>query len=169
MSGIIEGMPYGNTETAVLEVVGRLTRGALHELANPLVALVGSAELALDGAEPGTKLHDRLALVHRTGTEIAEIVRALQAFVRLQDEPAAEQSVAAAARDAVALVERVVPTRGTTFAVTGDAAVVAPPGVLRARLVDLLLDAVESAAGAPVALSVSPGIVRASGGKELRL
>ena len=32
-----------------------------HELSNPLVGLLGSAELALAEAEPGTKLHGRIA------------------------------------------------------------------------------------------------------------
>ena len=49
------------------------------------MGLIGSAELALDDAEPGTKLHERIALTHRTGAEIAGIVRALQAFIRLQE------------------------------------------------------------------------------------
>ena len=47
-----ESGPPGQDERALI-VLGRLTRGALHELANPLVALTGSAELALDTAEPG--------------------------------------------------------------------------------------------------------------------
>lgn len=163
------GVSSDNADAALLRTLGRLTRGALHELANPLVALLGSAELALDDAEPGTKLHRRLELVRRTGSELSDIVRALQAFVRLQDEAPAQQSVADAARDAVALVEHVTPTRGSTFAVSGDSTVVAPPGELRARLVELLLDAIETAPGAAVHLSVEDGIVRTTEGKELRL
>ena len=71
----------------MLATLGRLTRGALHEISNPLVALLGSAELALGDAEPGTKLHSRISLTQRTGAEVAEIVRALQAFIRLQSQP----------------------------------------------------------------------------------
>ena len=108
--GIIEPVSNVTDETRALATLGRLTRGALHELSNPLVALLGSAELALGDAEPGTKLHDRIALTQRTGTEVVEIVRALQAFVRLQAEPPEELSVGAAAADAVALVTRVLPT-----------------------------------------------------------
>ncbi|NUT56687.1 MAG: hypothetical protein HOQ03_11995, partial [Thermoleophilia bacterium] len=101
--GIIEPQPYVTDETRALVTLGRLTRGVLHELSNPLVALLGSAELALASAEPGTKLHDRIALTQRTGAEVVEIVRALQGFVRLQSEPPRELSVGAAAVDAVAL------------------------------------------------------------------
>ena len=78
---IIETVTYDAEELRLLATLGRLTRGALHELANPLVALLGSAELALGEVEPGTRLHDRIALTQRTGAEVVEIVRALQAFV----------------------------------------------------------------------------------------
>ena len=63
--GIIEPAPVGPDERRALETLGRLTRGALHELSNPLVGLLGSAELALAEAEPGTKLHGRILLISR--------------------------------------------------------------------------------------------------------
>lgn len=157
-------------EAEALQTLGRLTRGALHEISNPLVALLGSAELALTEAQPGTKLHDRISLTHRTGTEIVEIVRALQAFVRLQSEPAEALSVGAAAADAVALVAKVLPLHGIALSASGDATVVAPPGELRRRLVDLLLDALAERDGLDtVELVVGDGVVTATGGKELRL
>jgi hypothetical protein len=40
--GIIEPVSYGTGDTRALATLGRLTRGALHELSNPLVALLGS-------------------------------------------------------------------------------------------------------------------------------
>ena len=157
-------------DAQVLQTLGRLTRGALHEISNPLVAMLGSAELALAAAEPGTKLHDRLSLTHSTGTEIMEIVRTLQAFVRLQAEPPAPISVGAAAADAVALVERVLPTHDVELLASGDATVVAAPGELRRRLVELLLDALDDPAHGPrVELVVGNGVVRATGGGELAL
>jgi signal transduction histidine kinase len=153
-----------------LQTLGRLTRGALHEISNPLVAMLGSAELALADAEPGTKLHDRLSLTHSTGSEIVEIVRTLQSFVRLQAEPEATVSVGAAAADAVALVERVLPTHDVELAASGDATVVARPGELRRRLVELLLDAIDAAAPpARIELTVRDGTVTATGGGELLL
>lgn len=157
-------------DAQALQTLGRLTRGALHEISNPLVAMLGSAELALADAEPGTKLHDRLSLTHSTGTEIVEIVRALQAFVRLQAEPPAPVSVGAAAADAVALVERVLPSHDVALSASGDATVVAAPGDLRRRLVELLLDALDDPARGPrVELVVADGVVRATGGGELAL
>jgi signal transduction histidine kinase len=134
-------------ESRTLQTLGLLTRGALHEISNPLVALVGSAELALGEIEPGTKLYDRVALTHQTGTEIAEIVRALQAFVRAQALPAERLSLAAAANDAVALVTKVLPTHGATLLVSGDATVTAPPGAISSALVELLVEALEAPDG----------------------
>ena len=163
-------MTYGNDDIRALATLGRLTRGALHELSNPLVALLGSAELALTDAEPGTKLHDRISLTQRTGTEVVEIVRALQAFVRMQSHPPEQTSVGAAAADAVALVGRVLPTHDVELRASGDATVVAAPGELRRRLVELLLAALDDPGrGGTIELVVGDGVVRATGGGELRL
>ena len=153
-----------------LQTLGRLTRGALHQISNPLVALLGSAELALGEIEPGTKLHDRVALTQRTGAEIVEIVRALQAFVRLQNEPPTELSVGEAAAEAVALVTKVLPTHDVQLSTRGDSTVVAAPGELRRRLVELLADALdEPGRKGAIELVVQDGVVTATGGGELRL
>ena len=162
-------MPYDNDEIRTLVTLGRLTRGALHELSNPLVALLGSAELALADAEPGTKLHDRIALTRQTGAEVVDIVRALQAFLRLQSEPPQELSVGAAAADAIALVTRVLPTHDVELSARGEATTVAAPGELRRRLVELLVDALEARRGSnTIELVVRDGVVTATGGGELR-
>lgn len=167
-------MSHDALETRSLRTLGLLTRGALHEVSNPLVGLVGSAELALDEAEPGTKLHDRIALTHRTGSEIAGIVRALQAFIRLQDKPAGPLSLGEAAAEAVALVDLVLPTHDVTLTAAGDATVVAAPGEVSCSLVELLVDALErSDSRGVIMLTVRPegseAVVAATGGGELRL
>lgn len=167
-------MPYDVTEARSLRTLGLLTRGALHEISNPLVGLVGSAELALDETEPGTKLNERIALTHRTGTEIAGIVRALQAFIRLQDTPAGPLSLGDAAAEAVSLVDLVLPTHDVTLTAAGDATVVAAPGEVRCSLVELLVDALErSDSRGTITLTVrSEGrdaVVAVTGGSELRL
>lgn len=163
-------MTYGNSEARALQTLGMLTRGALHEISNPLLALVGSAELALGDAEPGTKLHDRVALIHGTGTEIAQIVRALQAFVRLQAEPPTEISVGDAAAGAIELVQKVLPLVGRELRATGDATVLASPGSLRGALVELLVEALERTPPPEgVELTIREGVVSATGGGELRL
>ena len=168
--GIIEPVSYDADDIRALATLGRLTRGALHELSNPLVALLGSAELALGDAEPGTKLHDRISLTQRTGTEVVEIVRALQGFIRLQSQPAEQLSVGAAAADAVSFVTRVLPTHDVELRSSGDATTVARPGELRRLLVELLLDALDAPGRGPVVeLVVADGLVTATGGGELRL
>lgn len=170
---IIETVQIDAREMRALQTLGRLTRGALHEISNPLVALVGSAELALRETEPGSKLHDRVSLTQRTGTEIADIVRALQSFVRLQSLPPRRLSLGEAAADAVALVVRVIPTHNVTLSSVGDATVLAAPGDVSCALVDLLVDALDGlAAQRSVELAVrtedSEAIVTVTGGGELR-
>ena len=163
-------MPADAREARVLQTLGLLTRGALHEISNPLVALVGSAELALSDSEPGTKAYDRIALMQRTGVEIAEIVRALQAYIRLQAEPERTLSLGAAATEAIALVSRVQPSPEPELRVSGDATVVARPGELLRRLVELLVDELQRAKpGDEIELEVRGGSVVASSGGELRL
>ena len=160
----------GDSESRALTTLGRLTGGALHELANPLVALVGTAELALGETDPGSRLHGRIALVQRTASEIAEIVKALQAFIRLQSEPPAELSVGEAAAETIALVARVMPIHDRALTTSGDTLVVAAPGELHRQLVELVLDALERVEeDAAIELAVSQKAVRATGGGELRL
>jgi signal transduction histidine kinase len=171
---IIDPVPHDAAETRSLRTLGLLLRGALHELANPLVGLVGSAELALEEAEPGTKLQQRIALTHRTGTEIAGIVRALQAFIRLQETPPGLLSLGEAAAETVALVDLVLPTHNVTMTATGDASVVASPGEVGCSLVELLVDALErSDSRGAITLTVrsegNEAVVSATGGGELRL
>ena len=97
-------------------------------------------------------------------------MRALQGFVRLQSQPPEQLSVGAAATDAVALVARVLPTHDVELRASGDASTVAGPGEIRRRLVELLLDALDSPERSPVVeLVVSDGVVTATGGGELRL
>lgn len=160
-------MTFDNAERRSAALLGRLTRGALHELANPLVALLGTAELARADAPPGSKLEERLALVERTGAEIAALVRALQAFIRLDAEPPRSLSLREAAEGAAALVQRVLPG-DTVVRVAGDATVHAAPGEVWQGLVALILDERERAPAAPIELTVEPGVVRSAGGGEVR-
>lgn len=158
-----------------LTTLGRLTRGALHEISNPLLALLGSAEFALADAQPGTKLHSRIELVQSTGEEIAEIVRALQAFARSASAPPERLPLAAAAQTAQALVLRVSTVRDVELALRMEAEpfVHAAPGEVQRALVELLLDGLEGAErGDTVELVVREQdgwAVAATAGGELRL
>lgn len=167
-------MPHEAREERSLLTIGLLTRGALHEISNPLVGLIGAAELALDDAEPGTKLYDRISLTQRTGAEIAGIVRALQGFIRLQELPARKLSLGDAAAEALALFDVVMPTQNANLTTTGDAIVVAAPGELGCSLVWLLAEALDRTdSHGTIELTVrtdgSDAVVTATGGAELRL
>lgn len=163
------------SDDAHLATLGRLTRGALHELANPLLALLGTAELALAEAEPGTKLHGRLDILRGTGLELAEIVRALQAYLREEDKPAERVSLVRSAEHAVAIVRRVSAVRDVelTVRVESEPLVLARPGPILCSLVELLMDRIEEAArGDEIELVVSQqdgeAVVSLAGTGEIR-
>ena len=148
-------------QTARLATLGRLTRGALHELGNPLVALLGTAELVAMGAEPGTKLRDRLDLIGATADEIAAVVRALQSVARVGDGDDVERiELSTETAAALALVERLNP--GVEHLLEGtypdDPTVVETrAGALLIALVALFVDAIESAPPGTIAITVSKG------------
>lgn len=158
-----------------LATLGRLTRGALHEIANPLLALVGSAEFALTEADPGTKLHRRIETVHVTASEIADIVRALQAFTRQRHEPPRRLSLADAANQAVALVRLVgaMPDVKISARLETQPLVHEAPGHVSRALVELLLDALAATeGGAEIVLVVrvtgDEAVAAIAGGEEIR-
>jgi signal transduction histidine kinase len=47
----------------------------VHELNNPLFAILGHIEFALRDAEPGSEIEERMRIIQRTGFEIKEILR----------------------------------------------------------------------------------------------
>ena len=163
-------------DPAHLATLGRLTGGALHELANPLLALLGNAELGTGEAEPGTKLHQRLEVIEQTGLEIAEIVRALQGYIREQEAPSGRISLVDSAHAAVALIRRVSSVRDVELTVRADAEPVvrAQPGEILRSLIELVLDRLASAdRGDVIELVVSErdgsAVVSLEGGRELLL
>ena len=147
-------------------MLGRLLPGALHELANPLLALGGTVEFLLDEAEPGTKQHDRLVLVQGTAGEIADLVRSLQSLVRERHEPGRAIPLAAFAEETAALARRFGAARDVELSVrsSGTASVTARPAALRAALLVPLVDALRAAQpGATVLLEVDGAAVRLDG------
>ena len=151
-------------EAARLELLGRLLPAALHELANPLVALVGTVELLLVDAEPGPN-RTRLELVQRTADEVAALVRSLQRLSRERLEPAVELDLGEFTRETADLAVQFSGVKGIGCEVSADepATLVARPAVVRQALLDLLLDAVQTA-GADVEVHVDRRGVRISAG-----
>ncbi|HEX2506129.1 MAG TPA: ATP-binding protein [Gaiellaceae bacterium] len=99
-------------QSGKLATIGELAAGVAHEINNPLFAILGLVEFLLKESEPGTKAHDRLLLVHQTGLEIKEIVRALLDFAREPSEERAGMSVRDAAHETVELFRRTSAAKG---------------------------------------------------------
>jgi signal transduction histidine kinase len=51
--------------------------GLVHDINNPLFAILGHVEFALREAEPGSPTEERMLIIQRTGLEIKEILRSL--------------------------------------------------------------------------------------------
>jgi signal transduction histidine kinase len=141
-----EPVDHAELEAARLELLGRILPAALHELSNPLVALVGTVELLLADTEPGRD-RTRLELVQRTADEVAALVRSLQRLTRERLEPETELDLGTFTRETADLAVRFSGVKGIGCDVRVDrpATLVARPAVLRQALLGLLLDALESA------------------------
>lgn len=137
-------------EVGRLAALGRLTPGALHELANPLVALLGTAELLLEDAERGTKTADRLQLVLDTAREISGIVRALQGYSRERLAPRGPVALERLVGETVELVRRTSAVRDVALEETraeAEVLVDGAPGELKQAVLTLILNALEAQSG----------------------
>ncbi len=133
-----------------LAALGRLTPGALHEIANPLVALLGTAELLLLDTERGTKAAERLELVLDTGREISAIVRALQGYTRDRAAPRGPVALDRLVGETVELVRRTSAVPDIALEeVRAEVAVPVEglPGDLRQAVLTLILNALEAQGG----------------------
>ena len=62
--------------------------GLVHQLNNPLFAILGHVEFALRDAEPGSATEERMRIIQRTGLEIKDILRNLLEQSRNADRAA---------------------------------------------------------------------------------
>jgi signal transduction histidine kinase len=171
LARVVAEVDDGRERDEHAKMLGRLLPGALHELANPLLALGGTVEFLLDEAQPGTKQHDRLVLVQGTAGEIADLVRSLQSLVRERHEPERAIPLVAFAEETASLARRFGAARDVDLVVrsSGTASVAARPAALRAALLGPLIDALRAAQpGATVPLEVDGAAVRLDG-RELAL
>ncbi len=67
-----------------MEAVGRLAGGVAHDFNNMLGIILGYTQMALDGAGPGTLLHDNLTEIQEAAQRSVELTRQLLAFARKQ-------------------------------------------------------------------------------------
>ena len=54
----------------------------VHDINNPLFAILGHVEFALRDAEPGSPAEERMLIIQRTGLEIKDILRTLEEHAR---------------------------------------------------------------------------------------
>jgi signal transduction histidine kinase len=106
--------------------LGRLTPGVIHELNNPLFAILGLLELTLPELEPGSKARERLELIQRSGMEIREIVGAVLDFARERPGDRGTLSLTEVAEGSARLFRRTSVVRDVDFVIVpadGPAAV----------------------------------------------
>jgi signal transduction histidine kinase len=91
-------------EAGRLAGLGELVRGFAHEINNPLFGMLGLVELLLREIEPGTKAHERLSLIAKSGLEIKRITRSLLGFAGADPELTEVVSLREVAEKTVELV-----------------------------------------------------------------
>jgi PAS domain S-box-containing protein len=137
-------------QSGKLATIGELAAGVAHEINNPLFAILGLVEFLLKEAEPETKAHDRLVLVHQTGLEIKEIVRALLDFAREPSEERAVVSVRDAAHETLELFRRTSAAKAIELVERYDGdetPVVGSPNQLKQIFLNLVTNASQALAG----------------------
>ena len=85
--------------------LGRLAADVAHDIANPLFAMIGLAELLLMDAEPGSEAHERLTMIRDTGLGLKDTLQDLLELARAE-ETAQETDLVAAVRTAVRAIRR---------------------------------------------------------------
>jgi signal transduction histidine kinase len=145
-------------EAGRLATLGELVRDCAHEIANPLFAILALSELLLQEAEPGTKAHERLGLVHESANGIKAVVDGMHGFARASGAQPADVALQEIAAAAVALMRTMVAARDVAIVeryADRPALVHADAARLRLLLVNLLLNAFRGLpAGGTVAVEV---------------
>jgi signal transduction histidine kinase len=101
--------------------VSDVVPGVIHELNNPLFAVLGLLEFLIAEAEPGTKTHQRLLLIQQSAMEIRDIVRTVLDFARERPDDEAGQDIGEVAEEAAHLFRRTSIARDVETTVTTGA------------------------------------------------
>ena len=67
-----------------MESVGQLAGGLAHDFNNMLAVILGTAELAMEGVDPGEPIHADLMEIHKAATRSADLTQQVLAFARKQ-------------------------------------------------------------------------------------
>jgi signal transduction histidine kinase len=103
--------PDGVVRAAKAAALGELTRGAAHELNNPLLAILGLVDLLAGDAEEGSRAQHRLTVVRDTALEMRTVLRALLEFARDTGDTREPFDLGNAVRQIVELVRRTASAR----------------------------------------------------------
>jgi signal transduction histidine kinase len=146
-------------EAGRLATLGELVRDCAHEIANPLFAILALSDLLLQEAEPGTKAHERLTLVHESANGIRAVIDGMHGFARESAAQAADVALQDAAAAATGLLRTVIAARDVEIVERyGDrpALVHGDSERLRLLIVTLLLNAFRALpSGGTVTVEVS--------------
>jgi signal transduction histidine kinase len=130
-------------EAGRLATLGELVRDCAHEIANPLFAILALSDLLLQEAEPGTKAHERLTLVHESANGIRAVVDGMHGFARESRVQAADVALQEVAATAADFMRTVIAARDVELVERyGDRPVLVHGNAVRLRLllVSLLLN-----------------------------
>lgn len=139
-----------------LSALGRLSAGVLHEVANPLAAIKTSLQTLLDGSKDEKRVHRFAERAVAEVDRLTVFLRSFSTFARPRPPERSTVNLAAAARDAAALVESAIGARRLRLELTlNHGTVQADDGQVRQVLLNLLLNAIDtSPEGGRLALSV---------------
>jgi signal transduction histidine kinase len=96
--------------------LGELTRGAAHELNNPLLAILGLVDLLVRDAEEGSRAQQRLTVIRDTALEMRGVLRALLDFARDGGDSHEPVDLGDVVRRTVELVRRTASARDVELA-----------------------------------------------------
>ena len=131
-------------ELGRLALLGRLARGMVHELNNPLFVVLALTELMARSAEPGSQSADRLAQMHESGIEMRGLVAAIGDLARTPVEtPADPVHIVPVVQECVDLIRRITLRKDIELVERFDAdpVVAVCRGELRLAILGLLADA----------------------------
>jgi len=123
------------------------TRTLAHELKNPLASIQGLAQLLARGAEPGSKLDERLEVMQREIARMGEVLEGFRTFTRpLSGLNLVRVDLQSLAREVVRLHEGLAARQGIEQEVEAEPAwIECDPRKIRQALINLVQNALEAA------------------------